>query len=275
MLRTNFEHRPSALIATTFRAFWGWGTVLLLGCELPTNVAFPAENLKQYQPPRYYGLWWEMVETCAGVRGNFDAVSWYRPIEGAQLQFRGESSFAGYWWEDGNRIAVKTVGSGPLVRHEMLHALLRSGRHPASIFAGSCAGIVSFNVPETYGATAAELDSSEVRDASDVLNVSVSTFPSTPQLGRYDGHFVYVVTATNTSGRPIWVHLNGGIEASVFVLEDQVGGGLETSQQRRFFKTGQSISVYLDGYAQSAGTIHVVASYGAARSEIVPVTLLP
>jgi hypothetical protein len=51
----------------------------------------------------------------------------------------------GYWNRYTNRIVLVEIGidRGPLVRHEMLHALLQTGGHPRSQFLAACASLVS------------------------------------------------------------------------------------------------------------------------------------
>jgi hypothetical protein len=81
-----------------------------------------------------------MVEQCSARRGNLAAVHWYRaPV----VTHDGERA-AGVFNVYMNRIVLADEYRevGPIVRHEMLHALLRENGHPRAEFFGTCAAIV-------------------------------------------------------------------------------------------------------------------------------------
>jgi hypothetical protein len=84
-----------------------------------------------------------MTEGCSGRSGDLGAVHWYR-VPGSRFIFRGQP-VAGYWNSSTNRIvlAEDAIEQGDMVRHEMLHALLRRPGHARSQFLGSCASLVS------------------------------------------------------------------------------------------------------------------------------------
>jgi hypothetical protein len=112
----------------------------LVACSLITG-SLPA-GTEPFVPPAVYTRWWVMTEACSGRSGDLGAVHWYR-VPGSQFVDDGRVA-AGAWNQSGNRIllAQKSLEQGPLVRHEMLHALLQSGRHPRSQFLGACASLV-------------------------------------------------------------------------------------------------------------------------------------
>ena len=87
-----------------------------------------------FVPPPQYRVWWEVVEACSGRRAPFDAVAWFKVPVG-ELVVRGETA-AGAWFVFGNRIAIVDawLNGDPLVRHEMLHAILETGDHPKEYF---------------------------------------------------------------------------------------------------------------------------------------------
>jgi hypothetical protein len=99
-------------------------------------------NSEPFEPPAVYARWWAMTEACSGRSGDLAAVRWYR-APGREFAFHGRRA-GGFWSPFGNRIVLTEalVEHGASVRHEMLHALIRTGGHPRSQFLGACAPIV-------------------------------------------------------------------------------------------------------------------------------------
>lgn len=117
------------------------GLAALSGCDLPTEP-FPSGAVP-FEPPQAYATWWQLTSACSGITGDFDAVRWY-VVPGAEtIPVRGRE-YHGAWYRDGNRIvlAERAQQSGPLVRHEMLHALIDRGGHPREYYRSRCGGIV-------------------------------------------------------------------------------------------------------------------------------------
>ena len=113
-----------------------------LGCRDPIAVTFPPTAVRLTVAPPLFRGWWEVVESCSGRTGAFEAVDWYSTASGT-LSSRGENA-VGVWFPDGNRIVVARswMDHGPLVRHEMLHAILQSGSHPAEFFERRCGDLL-------------------------------------------------------------------------------------------------------------------------------------
>jgi hypothetical protein len=111
------------------------------GCELVTAPLPP--GAERFEPPAVYARWWAMTEACSGRSGNLAAVRWYR-APGREFMLNGQPA-GGFWSPFGNRIVLTEaiLESGPFVRHEMLHALLRTGGHPRAGFLGACAPLVA------------------------------------------------------------------------------------------------------------------------------------
>src|SRR5689334_5828736 len=112
-------------------------------CTSITDPALPtgAETLS---PPEVYARWWAMTSECAGVGGDLSAVHWYVVPDAQSLPVNGREA-AAYWSQAGNQIVLTgpVVLDGGAVRHEMLHALLRTGGHPRDQFLDKCAGVVN------------------------------------------------------------------------------------------------------------------------------------
>ena len=112
----------------------------MAACSLMTAPLPP--NAERFTPPAVFSRWWAMTEACSGRSGDLRAVSWYR-VPRAQIAL-GDQSVAGYWSRNANRIVLAEpfIDDGATVRHEMLHALLQTGKHPRSQFLGACASLV-------------------------------------------------------------------------------------------------------------------------------------
>jgi hypothetical protein len=116
-----------ALVVAGFLVAWN--------AELPANAA-------PFTPPAVYARWWAMTEACSGRSGNLADLQWYR-VPVSEFMYGGQRA-GGYTSRWSNRIVLiqAIIERGEMVRHEMLHALLRRGGHPRAQFLGSCASIV-------------------------------------------------------------------------------------------------------------------------------------
>jgi hypothetical protein len=84
-----------------------------------------------------------MTEACSGMTGSLRGITWFRTGQ-ALHAFPSGDPLGGYWSPVGNRIVLTNALAldGGVVRHEMLHALLRKGGHPRNQFLGKCMGTV-------------------------------------------------------------------------------------------------------------------------------------
>jgi hypothetical protein len=116
---------------------------LATGCTHAEPEAPPREA-ERYFPGPLYATWWTLTEQCAGVTGALSNVQWYAVTAATIPTPAGER--VGVWYPHTNSIALvrQRLHSGRLVRHEMLHALLRTSDHPREYFDSRCAGIVEF-----------------------------------------------------------------------------------------------------------------------------------
>lgn len=122
-----------------------------LACEQSAGPRsdFPA-NATPYPAPGVYAAWWRVAEQCSGQRADMGRVSWYS-VPG--LITGGVEPANGAFFRDGSRIALASgsLRDGPVVRHEMLHAILslasagQVSGHPREMFFERCGGIVTCN----------------------------------------------------------------------------------------------------------------------------------
>lgn len=112
----------------------------LAACALITSPLPP--GAQQFVSPAVYSRWWAMTEECSGHSGDLGTLQWFS-VPGSEFMHDGHM-VGGYWNQLANRIVLgqKRIEEGAMVRHEMLHALLRQGGHPRSQFLGSCASLV-------------------------------------------------------------------------------------------------------------------------------------
>jgi hypothetical protein len=224
--------------------------LVLLGavaaCETPTGpvVEMPARAVA-WSPPAQYGFWWSLVETCAERRGDMGGVRWYIWPDPGPLVLAGKR-YSGYWWQEGSRIllASESVADGQVVRHEMLHELLRQDGHPPEYFDGRCEGIVN----GTDAGSDALADPSLVARAREVgpevLTISVAPLPARPRTSANDGWLALDVEATNPGPDPVWVRLepllDGYLGFGVVFLDGGRSAAFEVRKEARmFFAPGQ------------------------------------
>ena len=115
--------------------------LLVAGCgpyhwDDPRPVSPPVEALG----------WWQQLEACSGLTGDFFAVRWYT-VPGSLLNINGRL-YDGYWIQKQNAVVYPEVHFGiaaqraHIIRHELLHALLGRAGHPAEYFARRCRSLV-------------------------------------------------------------------------------------------------------------------------------------
>jgi hypothetical protein len=114
-----------------------------VACGHLTDPPLPG-NALVFHPPEVYAKWWAMVESCSGLTGSLASIQWYSTLGELHDPNDNDATIAGYWSLAGNRVVLTTSDTiaGGVVRHEMLHALLRSAGHPRSAFLQACGGIV-------------------------------------------------------------------------------------------------------------------------------------
>jgi hypothetical protein len=182
--------------------------VLTSGCGDLFGPRLP-RGAQPFAPPAVYARWWGMVEACSGRSGDLASVRWYAVPGAESLELRGER-IGGYY----DRAAHHVVLAGemqlaaPLVRHEMLHALLREHRHPRGAFLGDCAGTVTCAgecVREAGPPPAPAPGAARVPPSTLVLGVTAD--PAQPSIAADGGLFIVTVTARNPAPTPVVVEL--------------------------------------------------------------------
>jgi hypothetical protein len=120
--------------------------LLILGtsaCAAPRAAGAPLAPLGRSWAVPTLGLyqeWWDKTVACSGQHGRMTDVTFYAvDAPAGAIELAGEMAHA-WWVREGNRIYLpaSALGEEWLVRHEMLHALLQRGSHPASAFVHSC-----------------------------------------------------------------------------------------------------------------------------------------
>jgi hypothetical protein len=181
---------------------------LLNACDA-TGPQLPP-GAEQFVPPAVYQQWWSLTQQCSDLTASLSDVTWYRVPGAADIPLGDGSSVNGRWDAAGNRIilAGDSELEGDLVRHEMLHALLRSAGHPRSAFIGRCSGtVVCTQNCITDGGPARQPDPTAQRVGPSALQIGVEVTPSAPGSSVNDGTFMMFVTAQNTAANPIIVQL--------------------------------------------------------------------
>lgn len=180
---------------------------LLGACDSATGPSLPP-GAERFVPPAVYRQWWALTQACSRRSESVDVVSWY-VVPGAETILLDDGSpVHGRWDSQGNRI-VLAGGSwlyGDLVRHEMLHALLRTGDHPRAQFLGRCAGVVAcVERCIADGGPPPPADPAAVPADPSALEIGVEATPEAPSSGQNGGHFVMVVTARNPSSQSLLI----------------------------------------------------------------------
>ena len=102
-------------------------------CEhMIVDPAFPPTSVA-FTPPPVYARWWDMTQSCSGITGSLAAVSWLVVPGTSDFQFKGQT-VSGYWTAGSNSIVIadSVQLDGSVIRHEMLHALIKGSGHPRS-----------------------------------------------------------------------------------------------------------------------------------------------
>jgi hypothetical protein len=120
-------------------------SLLLLGLAaacVPQAMAGPdPEGAIPLPAPAVYAAWFARTEACAGLRGDPARIEWL-VVPGVETFPTEAGPKHAMWTRRGDRHRIVLAGNyvqhEMVVRHEMLHALLGRGGHPAEYFEARC-----------------------------------------------------------------------------------------------------------------------------------------
>lgn len=245
-----------------------WGCDLLI-----TGPEFPPDA-RPFTPPPHFAWWWHLVEQCAGRSGSFTSIQWY--LHPGVIRVGG-GNYAGYWWGDGNRIVLESGIEyyGGIVRHEMLHALLREGGHDREYFGSRCAEFVACNdcFASEAGVPTAEV-AAAIEFPSESLSVTIDERRPDAFFGLDAGFVGLAVRVRNERTTPIWATLRRSDTFGYVVHANGESGTYEwTPEPRVFFRAGQERRWHFDHRFCKPDVYPVSGFYNYAFSEPVPITI--
>ncbi len=181
---------------------------VMVSCDNLVDPELPPSAV-QFTPLPAYAVWWEMTEACSGRSSSLDAVQWYQVPDNVALEIDGKEVSA-YWSAASNRIVVSSsvVRDGQVVRHEMLHALLRSKGHSRSEFLERCGGLVACTtqcIEDAGPSPAIAPFVPRVSPAS--MEVTTVVDPRPPRTSVNGGYFSVTVRVRNVAPNPVFVLL--------------------------------------------------------------------
>ncbi len=201
------ERRRSVRRAVSLGLAGGLG-FLGATCRSVVDPPLPA-NAVLFAPLAQYRLWWELTSQCAGVSRSFEGVQWYL-VPGVSSFPTGQGDLSGAYYRAQNRIVLAESASstGGVVRHEMLHALLRiSDAHPAAYFQRRCAGIVNCDGNCAQVIDPAPSDPNAVLVDPAELSLDLALYPASGRLRDSGGWYVAAASVTNQRAIPVRVAL--------------------------------------------------------------------
>jgi hypothetical protein len=275
---------------------WLSAVAAVVGLAACRNLVDPdlPSNAEQFTPPSVYSRWWTMTEACSGLSGDFSSVSWFM-IPGVSTVLLDGKPVVGYWSLPGNRIVIAGAGklAGGIIRHEMLHALMKARGHPRAKFLEDCGGVVACTEACISDAGPPPLpDPAAIQIGPEPLEVQVDIEPTTPSRAVDDGFFAVIVSVRNPRTYPVAVLLparplgDGRKTFSFdFIGESTLLSGTEFSLDAGVstFAAGETKRHVFDfmignnpaSFALPAGTYALQAGYGGHLEAHSPVVLLP
>ena len=115
---------------------------LLSGCSsLSPSVPTLPLGAIEIPVPVAYQVWHAKTEACSGLSGDFSTIKFY-VVPGVETFSTKDGAKAGEWTSDGVTNRIVLAGNYQnfemVVRHELLHSLLRKEGHPAEYFVDRC-----------------------------------------------------------------------------------------------------------------------------------------
>jgi hypothetical protein len=272
------------------------GVVAVVGFAACRNLVDPdlPPNAEQFAPPPVYARWWAMTEACSGLSADLASVSWFVVPGVSTVNLEGKR-VEGYWSLAGNRIVIAGAGklAGGLVRHEMLHALIKARGHHRAKFLDDCGGVVTCTEACIIDAGAPPPpDPAAIQIGPEPLDVQINVEPLTPSRAVDDGFFAVIVSVRNPRTYPVAVLLparplgDGRKTFSFdFIGESTLLSGTEFALDASVstFAAGETKRHVFDfmignnpaSRALPAGTYALQAGYGGHLVNAAPLVLLP
>lgn len=179
----------------------------ILGCE---NTLLP-NDVREFAPPLLYQQWWAMTEACSERQRDIREIQWYAS-DGQQLRSADGNDVGGFYTTSRNRIVLRgdLRYSGALVRHEMLHAILRTAAgHPRGAYLEKCAGtVVCLEQCTRQGGPWPAADPRAQHGPASLLTIRAMSPHDTVVRSDPNSIFSATVMATNETGRPLIVTLS-------------------------------------------------------------------
>ena len=260
----------------------------LAGCELITGPRLP-ENAVRFDPPTVYTEWWRMTEQCSALGGDLSRIAWYVVPEASVTSADGDEVQGLYLYGDRIVLSQSSMYSGPVVRHEMLHAMLKGKGHPRADFVGRCGGVVACSVRCIGEGTAPSPPRGALTVAPSELAISVSVWPETPGIDVLDGYVRVTVTARNPRAGPVVVSLPSYPGYVVGFGTRITQGPWATvrefpvmAQETRWFAAGETKRFVFEFWANpgappparlTTGTYSVTGAFGNRWGTSVPLTI--
>ncbi|HYC51462.1 MAG TPA: hypothetical protein VEB19_10180 [Gemmatimonadaceae bacterium] len=179
---------------------------LLAGCELMTGPALPTGAVR-FDPPAIYAEWWRMAEQCSALGGDLSRVAFYSVPDKILTRDDGDEVQGVYLYGDRIVLTQRSMYAGHVVRHEMLHALLKGKGHPRADFVGRCGGVVTCSVKCIEEGKAPTKPLNAVTVSPSTMEISVDVWPESPGPDVLDGYVRVTVSARNPRSQPVLVNL--------------------------------------------------------------------
>ncbi len=115
---------------------------LLSGCAAlsPSETVLPV-GATEIPVPAAYSQWHARTQACSGLSGDFSTIKFY-VVPGVETFSTTQGQKVGEWTSDGTTSRIVIAGNyrdhEMVVRHELLHSLLRKEGHPPEYFVDRC-----------------------------------------------------------------------------------------------------------------------------------------
>ena len=225
---------------------WRATLVALLGLGAGCREALAPlpDGAESFAPPPVYARWWQMVETCSGLRGSLEGVRFFQVPGVRVIRSPSGREAEGYWSSGGNRIVLAGALTevGALVRHEMLHALVRGAGHPREYYLRRCAGevVCAGACVRDGGPTPAAPAGTRVVGPQ-TMTLAVVVAPEPPARTVNDGFFTVALSVRNPSDTPVEVRLAASPYGGIGILQATVTRSLRRHELLRVIEDAESL----------------------------------